>query len=156
MGKWAKMTVMEERPGADGLQAAVARVGDRWSLLVIDALLRGPLRFGELQEALGGIATNVLSQRLRHLEHEGVVVAQPYSNRPPRYAYDLTAAGRDLAGALLLLTRWGSEQGTDDRGADAGPHHHACGTSLEPRWYCPTCDRAVHDDETHLDEVRWL
>src|SRR5438876_9097089 len=115
------MTVMEHRTGADGLQAAVARVGDRWSLLVIDALLRGPLRFGELQEALGGIATNVLSQRLRHLEHEGVVVAQPYINRPPRYAYDLTAAGRDLAGALLLLTRWGSEQRTDDRTAEAGP-----------------------------------
>src|ERR1700724_2574166 len=100
--------MVEERP-ADGLQGALARGGDRWTLLVIDALQGGPRRFGELQEALGGIATNVLSQRLRRLEKDGVIVALPYSTRPPRYAYELTAAGRELAGALLLLTRWGSE-----------------------------------------------
>jgi DNA-binding HxlR family transcriptional regulator len=147
---------MADQAGQDGLQVALGRVGDRWSLLVIDALLAGPSRFGELQDKLEGIATNVLSQRLRHLEQEGVVVAKPYSSRPPRYAYELTAAGRDLAGALLLLTRWGSEHGDDNRAGDAGPHHQACGTRLEPRWYCPTCDRAIHEDETHLDQVRWL
>jgi DNA-binding HxlR family transcriptional regulator len=150
------MILMVEQASRDGLPMALARVGDRWSLLVIDALLGGARRFGELQEALGGIATNVLSQRLRHLEAEGVVVAKPYSNRPPRYAYELTASGRDLAGALLLLTRWGAEHGGDGRAPESGPHHQACGTALEPRWYCPTCDRAIHDDETHLDEVRWV
>jgi DNA-binding HxlR family transcriptional regulator len=150
------MIGMVDQAGEDGLQAALARVGDRWSLLVIDALLAGPRRFGELQQDISGIATNVLSQRLRHLEHEGVIVAKAYSNRPPRYAYELTAAGRDLAGALLLLTRWGSQQGDGGRAADAGPHHQACGSALEPRWYCPTCDRVVHDDEVRLDELRWI
>jgi DNA-binding HxlR family transcriptional regulator len=150
------MIRMADQASEEGLEAALSRVGDRWSLLVIDALLGGARRFGELQEALGGIATNVLSQRLRRLEDEGVVVAKPYSTRPPRYAYELTAAGRDLAGALLLLTRWGSEHVGDGRGRESGPHHQACGTALEPRWYCPTCDRVVHDDETRLDELRWL
>jgi DNA-binding HxlR family transcriptional regulator len=151
-----KMSVMAEEAPGDGLQAAVARVGDRWSLLVIDALLAGARRYGELQEALGGIASNVLSQRLRQLAHQGVIVAVPYSSHPPRYVYELTAAGRDLAGALLLLTRWGSEQASGDPGVEAGPHHHACGTPLEARWYCPTCDHAVHDDEVQLDQVRWV
>ena len=127
-----------------GLQTALARVGDRWTLLVINALLDGPRRFNELQEDLDGIATNVLSQRLKHLERAGVVLARPYSTRPLRHAYELTAAGRELAGALRLLTHWGA-----DHGEGQGPAHEACGTALEPRWWCPTCDRVVdeHDAE---------
>ncbi len=50
------------------LAAALERVGDRWSLLVVDALLGGPRRYGDLQEGLPGIATNLLADRLRHLE----------------------------------------------------------------------------------------
>lgn len=126
------------------LDAALARVGDRWSLLVVAVLLGGPRRFNDLLGEVGGIAPNVLSQRLKHLEHQGVVVASAYSRRPPRFAYDLTAAGHDLADALRVLARWGSQQG----GADAGaPAHDACGTALETRWYCPTCARSVDDDE---------
>jgi len=128
-----------------GLDAAMARVGDRWSLLVIDALLDGPRRFGELESAIPGLATNVLSARLRRLEREGLVVATRYSDRPPRLEYEATASGRELAGALRLLTRWGA--GDDE----AGPHHDTCGTTLEARWYCPTCERVTDraDDEGH-------
>ena len=78
------------------LEAAVARAGDRWSLLLIDALLDRPQRFNELQEAVAGISTNVLSARLKHLETERLVVAWPYQDRPVRHAYELTASGRDL------------------------------------------------------------
>jgi DNA-binding HxlR family transcriptional regulator len=126
----------------DSLDAALAQVGDRWSLRLIDALLPGPRRFNELQHDLEGIATNVLSQRLKHLERSGVIVARPYSRRPPRYSYELTENGRELGGALLLLTGWGARHSD---GVDT-PHHQACGTSLEPRWFCPTCDRVVGDD----------
>jgi len=80
------------------LAEAVGRVGDRWSLLLVDALLDGPRRFGDLQAAVAGVAPNVLSRRLKDLVAEGVVVATPYQQRPPRFEYDLTAAGRDLAG----------------------------------------------------------
>jgi DNA-binding HxlR family transcriptional regulator len=133
------------------LAAALEHVGDRWSLLVVDALLAGPRRYGELQTDVDGIATNVLSQRLKQLERAGVVVSRPYSTRPPRYAYELTAAGHELAGALRLLSQWGA----DRMGADAGggPTHGTCGTSLEARWYCPTCDRVV---ERGADELHFL
>ncbi len=121
------------------LERAVARVGDRWTLLVVSALLDGPMRFGELAAALGSIAPNVLSQRLKHLEREGVVVAEAYTARPPRFAYRLTASGQELAGALRLLAQWGAAgDGTD------GVRHPACGTPMEPRWWCPTCAVAVH------------
>jgi DNA-binding HxlR family transcriptional regulator len=127
----------------DSLDAALAQVGDRWSLRLIDALLSGPRRFNELQHDVDGIATNVLSQRLKNLEQTGVIVARPYSRRPPRYTYELTGSGRELGGALMLLTGWGARH---SEGADV-PHHQACGTSLEPRWFCPTCDRAVDEDD---------
>jgi DNA-binding HxlR family transcriptional regulator len=134
---------------AGPLERAVASVGDRWTLLLVSALLDGPLRFGELADAVPGVAPNILTRRLRHLETEGLVVATPYSRRPLRVTYELTATGRELAGALALLTEWGARQG-----GDVAPRHHApCGTSLEARWWCPTCDRAVVDDEA--DELRY-
>lgn len=129
---------------SDGLDAALSRIGDRWSLLVVGALLGGPLRFTELQETLDGIATNILSQRLKNLERLGVVVATPYQQRPARYSYGLTVAGEELAGAVRLLTKWGSEQaGTPTDGL----LHAACGTALEAQWYCPTCARPLADEE---------
>jgi DNA-binding HxlR family transcriptional regulator len=119
------------------LAEALARVGDRWTLLVVEALLDGPRRFSDLAGQVPGIAANILSDRLRRLEQAGLLVALPYSDRPPRAAYQLTADGAELAGALRLLARWGA------RHADpvAIPRHDACGTPLEARWYCPTCDQ---------------
>ena len=125
------------------LEAALGTVGDRWSLLLVNALLDGPLRFGDLTERVGGIAPNVLSQRLRRLEGDGLVVTRTYSTRPPRHAYELTAAGHELADALRLLAEWG---GRHAPGAEA-PRHAVCGAPLETRWYCPSCERTVADDE---------
>ena len=90
------------------LADALMRVGDRWTLLVVQALLAGPRRFNELLEDIPGIAANILSQRLKRLEHEALVVSRPYSERPPRAAYELTAEGKELAGALRLLAQWGA------------------------------------------------
>src|SRR5919206_3618936 len=95
-------------PPGSPLADALAQVGDRWTLLAVAALLDGPRRFNELQEALGGIAPNVLSARLKALTEQTLVVAEPYSERPPRFAYELTEAGRELAGALRLLADWGA------------------------------------------------
>lgn len=125
------------------LADALERVGDRWTLLVIEGLMGGPRRFNDLQDELPGIAPNILSQRLKHLEKEALVRARPYSDRPPRVSYELTAAGSELAGALRLLAQWGARQ--SDR-AEA-PRHAACGTPMEARWYCPTCARIVEDGE---------
>jgi DNA-binding HxlR family transcriptional regulator len=120
------------------LAAALATVGDRWTLHVVAALLDGPRRFGDLQEEVSGIAPNVLTQRLRRLEETGLVIAQPYSERPPRYVYELSEAGRGLAGVLRLLADWGARHS----GAEP-PRHAACGTPLEAVWYCPVCEAPV-------------
>jgi DNA-binding HxlR family transcriptional regulator len=132
-----------EQESRSALADALAAVGDRWTLLLIAALLDGPRRFGELQEEVEGIAPNVLTQRLRQLERNRLVVAQLYSERPPRSVYELSAAGRELAGALRLLAGWGARNA---EGA-AAPRHAVCGTPMEARWWCPTCERPVSDDE---------
>ncbi len=132
------------------LEAALDRVGDRWSLLLVDALLAGGRRFGELREALPGLAPNILTERLRRLEREGIVVATPYSTRPPRMEYALSGDGRDLASALRLLADWGTR-----RTPDGEPlRHDRCGTPVEARWYCPTCAVPVSDAETDERETR--
>ena len=127
---------------ATPLAAALASVGDRWTLLIVDALLDGPRRFGDLEQDVTGIAPNVLTGRLRRLEEEGLAIAQPYSERPPRYVYELSEAGRGLAGVLRLLADWGARHS----GAEP-PRHSACGTPLQAVWYCPTCEAPVEPAE---------
>jgi DNA-binding HxlR family transcriptional regulator len=130
------------------LAAALARVGDRWSLLVIEALLTGPRRFNELAAEVAGIAPNILSERLKRLEAERVVRSAPYSDRPVRLTYELTSEGHELAGALRLLADWGARVSPE-----AEPMRHAaCGTPVEARFWCPTCDRPV--ERRDADELR--
>src|SRR6187431_3230228 len=130
------------------LEAALDRVGDRWSLLIVEALLDGPRRFNELGETVAGIAPNILTDRLRRLERERVIVATPYQQRPPRMSYSLTAIGLDLASALRLLADWGSQRETGAAESESSPmRHDLCGTPLEVRWYCPTCGLVVDDPE---------
>lgn len=138
-----------DQPLGSALAGALASVGDRWTLLVVASLLAGPRRFGDLQQQVAGIAPNVLSGRLRRLESEGLVLAQPYSERPRRYVYELTTPGVELAGALRLLTGWGARH----RGGADAPTHGACGSSLEARWWCPACERAVDDEASDLHYV---
>ena len=127
------------------LEAALERVGDRWSLLLVEALLDGPRRFNELGEAVSGIAPNILTDRLRRLERERIVVATPYQQRPPRMSYTLTAEGHGLASALRLLADWGAHGAVDVEPMRHGP----CGTPLETRWFCPTCEVTVDHPDAH-------
>jgi DNA-binding HxlR family transcriptional regulator len=134
------MQEVKEKMSSDtnALASALSRVGDRWSLLVVEALIDGPRRYADLQTAVPGIATNVLSQRLRQLESDRVLMAVPYSRKPVRYSYELTDVGRDLAGAARLLAQWSADHGI---GEGQGPLHAQCGTALMARWWCSTCDQ---------------
>ena len=132
------------------LAAALERVGDRWSLLLIAALLEGPRRFGELAESVSGIAPNILSERLKRLEGERIVRSTPYSERPPRFTYALSDEGLELAGVLRLLADWGSRGS-----AHAEPMRHTlCGTPVEARLWCPTCARSLEEPEA--DGLRFV
>ena len=99
-----------------GQYCAIARgldvVGDRWTLLIVRELLNGPRRYGELQDGLTGIATNLLADRLRHLEQHAVV------DRDSRGMYKLTKWGQGLVGPIYALARWAGPLMAEPAGDD--------------------------------------
>jgi DNA-binding HxlR family transcriptional regulator len=137
---------------SSALGAALERVGDRWSLLLVEALLDGPRRYNELLERVSGIAPNILADRLRRLEREKVIASRPYSARPARLAYFLTGEGRELAGVLRLLAHWGAS--TRPSSASEGMRHLACGSLLEAHWFCPTCAQPI--EEAEASDLRFV
>jgi DNA-binding HxlR family transcriptional regulator len=86
---------------------ALDQVGERWSLLVVRELLLGPLRFSELDRAVGGAPTDVLSKRLRDLGEAGIVRRRELEPPASATVYELTELGRELERPLVELGRWG-------------------------------------------------
>lgn len=94
------------------LDCPVARtldvIGERWTVLILRDLFQGRSgRFQDLQTSLGGVAPNVLSDRLKSLESAGIVVRRAYSDHPPRFEYVLTEKGRTLGPIIKALRDWG-------------------------------------------------
>lgn len=88
--------------------AALAVIGDKWTLLAIRDLLRfGPRRFQDLEASLSGISPSTLSARLKRLEEAAVVERRYYEDHPPRAEYVLTDKGRALGPIILAMKRWG-------------------------------------------------
>ena len=97
----------ETKPGC--IKAAIAILGDKWSPLILKELAeRGPLRFGEIESTLG-LSPRTLTQRLEHLETEGIISARQYCDKPPRNEYELTKKGMDLVAVVVAMGKWGEK-----------------------------------------------
>jgi DNA-binding HxlR family transcriptional regulator len=103
------MTQAESRP-FDRSACPVANVldlfGDKWTLLIIRDLILGKIRYGEFASSPEGIPTNILANRLKRLELEGIVEKSLYCEKPARFHYELTAKGRDLQPILEAMVDW--------------------------------------------------
>ena len=91
-----------------GIARALDLIGERWALLVIRELVLGPKRFTDLRRGLPDIATNVLSQRLRELEQDGIVTRRQLPPPAASNVYELTEYGQELVPIMLALGRWGA------------------------------------------------
>ncbi len=87
-------------------RAALELIAGKWALLIIPALAPGPLRNGELLRRVGGISQKMLTQTLKELQRNGLVVRIERGILPPHVAYRLTPMGRSLSKALIALDRW--------------------------------------------------
>lgn len=87
-------------------EAAFALLGKRWNGLIIHVLLRGPLRFKELAETIPHISQKMLTERLKELEEEGIVVRHVYPETPVRIEYELTDKGKELQKAMNEVQKW--------------------------------------------------
>ena len=88
-------------------------VADAWSVITVVALDRGPARYSQLQERIGGISNKMLTQTLRKLEANGLVERRVLHTAPPGAEYRLSALGRTLLEPVRSLSRW-AEEHTDD------------------------------------------
>ena len=89
-----------------GVASVLARVGDKWSVLVIMLLGDGPRRFNELKRMIGGISQRMLTLTLRGLERDGLVTRTVFPTIPPRVDYELTDLGRGLQQPVRELGQW--------------------------------------------------
>jgi DNA-binding HxlR family transcriptional regulator len=87
-------------------RAALEVVGSKWALLIVPLLARQPLRNNELLRQVGGISQKMLTQTLRELERHGLVRRIDHQTVPPHVEYQLTALGRSLSEALVVVDRW--------------------------------------------------
>ena len=88
------------------ISQVLARVGDKWTVLVVSNLGDGPKRFNELRKALGSISQRMLTLTLRGLERDGLVTRTVYPTIPPRVDYELTKLGRSLLEPVSGLSLW--------------------------------------------------
>lgn len=84
----------------------LARVGDKWSVLIVSLLGTGPRRFNEIKRAVDGISQRMLTLTLRGLERDGLVTRKVTPTNPPRVDYALTDLGEDLLGPVDALSNW--------------------------------------------------
>jgi DNA-binding HxlR family transcriptional regulator len=87
----------------------LARVGDKWTVLVIVQLREGSLRFSEIKRRLGSISQKMLTATLRALERDGFVTRTVHPTVPPRVDYELTALGRDLLQPVTAMSDWATQ-----------------------------------------------
>ena len=90
------------------VEVTLSLIGDRWKVLIIRDLLAGTKRFGELKKSLGTITQKVLTNNLKELEKNGLVIRKVYPEVPPRVEYSLTDIGRSLQPILDSMFDWGN------------------------------------------------
>jgi DNA-binding HxlR family transcriptional regulator len=100
----------EERRSGCPVACALDVVGDRWTLLIVRDLLRGKTRYGDFAASSEHIPTNILADRLKRLERQGLITSSLYNEHPPRREYHLTVAGWELRRVIEAMARWGLEQ----------------------------------------------
>jgi DNA-binding HxlR family transcriptional regulator len=126
----------------EGQNCSIARtlelVGERWTMLIIRDALLGVHRFDGFRTSLG-IARNILTDRLNRLVDNEILQRTSYQDTPPRWDYQLTDRGRELATPILALMHWGDRHLAGQQGPPRLARHTACGGDVIERHVCAHC-----------------
>ncbi|WP_211196071.1 winged helix-turn-helix transcriptional regulator [Alteraurantiacibacter aquimixticola] len=87
-------------------QRAIRAITGKWKIEIMCSLIMGPLRFGQLRRALPGITQHMLTEQLRALAADGIVIRIQFPEIPPRVEYELTRAGKDLIPLFAMIRDW--------------------------------------------------
>jgi DNA-binding HxlR family transcriptional regulator len=136
-----------------GQNCSIARslevIGERWTLLILRDAVLGLARFEEFQDSLG-IASNVLTNRLKLLCDEHVLERVADPERPGRPRYQLTDKGRELGPALIMLMKWGDRHYPTPHGPPRLTLHAGCGGNVGADFRCERCGKPVLPGEFEL------
>jgi DNA-binding HxlR family transcriptional regulator len=119
-------------------------IGDKWTLLILRQLKLGHATYKEIKEHLEGIPSNLLSERLKSLETDGLITSRLYQSHPPRYQYLLSPSGADLDDIFHSLMLWGERHLKDCPGRLV---HSECGHSAQQQYYCSHCGKVIPKEE---------
>jgi len=100
----------EGEANCKALGQILERIGDKWAIMIVGVLSKGPLRFNALQRAIPGLSHKMLTTTLRGLERDGLVMRTAFATIPPRVDYELTPQGHSLHEPLLSLASWARSQ----------------------------------------------
>jgi DNA-binding HxlR family transcriptional regulator len=142
---------MPYRPFTDqncSIAAALASLGERWTLLVMREILLGRRRFADIRRHTG-IAPNILSDRLQTLVEQGLLERRLYSEQPEAHEYVPTAKGLDVSPVLVALMGWGDRYAAPD-GPPRVIVHTACGHDADPELHCSHCGEALEPRELRV------
>ena len=98
-----------EETACRAISDVLSRVGDKWTVLVVELLSDGPMRFNELRRLIGNISQKMLTTTLRGLERDGLVTRTVFPTIPPRVDYELTDLGRELRVPVKAMAMWARE-----------------------------------------------
>lgn len=99
----------DEHAQCRALGQILDRIGDKWTIMAVGLLSKGPMRFNAMMREIGGVSHRMLTLTLRGLERDGLVLRTAYATIPPKVEYQLTDAGRSLIGPLKALSNWAIE-----------------------------------------------
>ena len=157
--KKASRKIAKTPPGAGSVHKrsissairALDVLSDPWAFLVLREAFFRVRRFDELQSNLM-IARNILANRLERLVREGVLQRRLYEERPRRYEYRLTEAGRDFFPAIVALMSWGDTWRPQRGGSPLELFHKHCGNPLNPQIVCHHCRRRLSPREVDFED----
>lgn len=117
-------------------------MGDWWTPVLLRNALFGQRRFADFQRALG-VPRAILARRLARLVDEGLLLKEPYQERPRRYEYRLTDKGLDLQPVMLSIVHWGDVHMAGKRGRPMLYEHLDCGHTFDPVLTCSACQEQL-------------
>ena len=121
----AELTAEQVVEDACPLREVLDRVGGKWSVQILVAVVRGPIRFTELERAIEGISRRMLTLTLRNLERDGLLVRTVYPTVPPKVEYAATPMATELHRHLIGLTAWAEQHRGDVAAARHAYDHRA-------------------------------
>ncbi len=102
----ARHTRLDCNPGCS-VEAAISLIDGKWKCVILFQLLRGTLRFNEIRRRVPGVTQRMLTNQLRELEADGLILRQVYAEVPPKVEYSLSPLGRSMEPVLVALKGWG-------------------------------------------------